>query len=155
MDKFQMYYDFMAEYASFFFDVENVENKKLKALLSNDLSLIETAMSEYQTCIKKAQQYETNRIKLCEKLGFKDMKFKQISNLFEGDEKRRLVIQNNSLESTIRTISYLNKRSMEIAKMQMKYVEELANSRENAHMYNSSGKSDSALENLNLLNKKA
>lgn len=155
MDIFQMYYDFMAEYSNFFFQVEGVESNKLKALLSNDLEEIETVMAEYQTCIKKAQQYETNRVKLCEELGFGNMKFAQIAQLFDGEQKRRLVIQNNSLESTVKTISYMNKRSMEIAQMQMKYVSELENSKDNAHMYKSNGKSDSSFENLNLLNKKA
>ncbi len=156
MSKFNSYYDFMEKYELFYKTVLDAEEEKLNALLSNNLSRIEASLSAYQSYIKQTQQFEEKRIELCRFLGFKSMAFSDIISDFSNQEKQKLILQKNRLEAIVKLISYLNRKSLEISEIQLKFVEELAEkSPENLKFYNSKGKSDSTLRNSNLLNKQA
>lgn len=152
MDKFNQYFQFMKEYSALFETVKEHEKSKMQALLSNDLKQIESAMSVYQTDIKKIELMEGQRRDLSSKLGFENMDFGEIAKSFEGEEKYELLKLRAELQRNVRNIQYLNRKSMEIANLQLSYYSELA-SDEEAHMYNAKGKSQIA--GANLLNTKA
>lgn len=154
MSRFSTYYDFMDKYEQFYKEVKETEEEKLSAMLSNDLSRIENSLSAYEKFIKQAQKYEEKRLALCESIGLDGHSFKNIIACFEGDEKRELIMQKKRLEILIETVSYLNKKSMEIATIQLKFSEELAKrSPEATNCYNSKGETEPALKGSNLLNK--
>lgn len=154
MSTFQIYYDFMNDYEEFYKSVRNSEEEKLNALLSNDLPRIEASLSAYQSYVRQIQQYEEKRIELCRELGFKSDRFSDIICNFAGDEKIQLILQKNLLEVLVKNVAYLNKKALEIADIQLKYAEEIAEHLpENSRCYDSQGRTDSPLKNSNLLNK--
>ena len=147
MSKFERYYNFMDSYTEFYREVQNVEYEKLDALLSNDLTRIQKTMQNYETYIKKAQQFENDRIELCKELGFENMAYSEVLRHFQGMEKLKLSRQKNSLEAILKTVQYLNKKSLEYADMQMSFAEG------DAATYNAKGKADSRLGSSGILNK--
>lgn len=152
MEKYTKLKTFMDEYILLFDEVKQHEKNKMQALLSNDLKKIESAMQIYQTDIKKIEIAEKQRRELSQELGFGEMDFGEIAKSFDGDNRYRLLKMRSELQCTVRNIQYLNKKSMEIANMQLSYYNDLANAQE-AHMYNAKGKSEIA--GANLLNTKA
>lgn len=152
MERFNEYYDFMKGYLSFFEGVRDNERIKFNALLSNDLKRIETAMQQHQSDVKKIELIENQRRELSEKLGFGKKNFSEVVELFEGEERNMLWRIKNSLQITVKNIQYLNRKSMEIANMQLSYYGELA-ADEEARLYNAKGKPEVA--SANLLNTKA
>jgi len=154
MSEFTTYYEFMDKYEEFYKTVKQAEEEKLEAILSNDLSKMESSLSAYESIIKQAKQYEEKRMKLCASMGVDGTSFEAVSAHFEGEEKQRLILQKTRFERLIETVNYLNKRSMEISDIQLKYSEELAKkSPEATHCYNSKGETEPALKGSNLLNK--
>ena len=152
MERFNEYYDFMKGYLSFFEGVKDNERNKMHALLSNDLKKIESAMQQHQSDVKKIELIEKQRRELSERLGFGQMDFSAIIDLFEGDERNKLWGVKNNLQITVKNIQYLNRKSMEIANLQLNYYGELA-ADEEARLYNAKGKPEVAAANL--LNTKA
>ncbi|MBE6836708.1 MAG: flagellar protein FlgN [Ruminococcus sp.] len=152
MERFNEYYDFMKGYLSFFEGVKDNERNKMHALLSNDLKKIESAMQQHQSDVKKIELMEKQRRELSERLGFGQMDFSAIIDLFEGDERNKLWGVKNNLQITVKNIQYLNRKSMEIANLQLNYYGELA-ADEEARLYNAKGKPEVAAANL--LNTKA
>lgn len=151
MSSFAEYFGFMNSYLSFFENVKEKEREKMQALLSNDLKRIESSMQEHQTNIKKIELLEKQRRELSDRLGFGEKDFREITELFEGEERNSLASIRIKLQNTVKSIRYLNKKSEEIATMQLNYYGELA-AAEEAHMYNAKGKPEVA--GANLLNAK-
>lgn len=147
MSRFDEYLGFMKRYLSFFEVVKDNERNKMEALLSNDLKKIESAMSQHQSDVKKIEILEKQRRELSIELGFGERDFKQVCELFEGEEKKVLSDLRASLQNTVKNIKYLNKKSIEIANMQLYYYGELA-ADEEAHLYNAKGKPEVAAANL-------
>lgn len=153
MDKFNEYYDFMDGYLDYFMKVKDNERGKMEALLSNDLKKIEEAMQEHQASVKKIELLEKQRRELSKQLGFGEMNFQEIISTFDGEERKKLSLVRAKLQNTVKSIKYLNKKSLEIAGMQLRYYGELAgNAEEDAHIYNSKGMPE--LSNSTLLNTK-
>lgn len=154
MSRYERYYEFMEKYEKFCEKVKEAEKIKYEALLSNKLSEIETVLSSYQSYIREMQNYEEKRKELCEELGFRSDRFCDIAEEFYGEERIQLTLQKNRFEILIENISYLNKKSVEVAEIQLKYAEELAQHHpENSRCYDAKGKTDSPLKNSNILNK--
>ena len=147
MNKFETYYNFMTKYTDFYREVEKIEYEKMDSLMSEDLPRIEKTMHEYESYIKKAQQMENERIELCRDLGFENMAYSEVLRHFEGEEKHILSQQKNTLETILKTIQYLNKKSLEFAQMQMSFAEG------DVATYNAKGKADSRLGASGILNK--
>ena len=147
MSGFELYFNFMENYTEFYREVEKSEYEKMDALMSDDLPRLRQAMQNYEICIKKAQQIESERIELCRKLGFENMAFSEVVRHFKGEEKERLISQKNTLETILKTIQYLNKKSLEFASMQRELTEG------GTATYNSLGKTDTHLGTAGILNK--
>lgn len=147
MEGFNEYYRFMKEYLSFFEGVRDNERTKMNALLSNDLKRIESAMQQHQADIKRIELLEKQRRELSEKLGLGTMDFAAVVEKLEGEEKKQLSMIKNALFHTVKNIQYLNRKSIEIANMQLCYYGELS-ADEEARLYNSKGKSEIAAANL-------
>ena len=154
MNSFETYYDFMDKYEKFYKKVRDEEENKLNTLLSNDIKKIEAVLFSYQKYVTEIQHYEEKRIELCEKLGFKGTSFADIIENFDGEERKKLTEQKQRLENLVNNVSYMNKKSLEIADIQLKFVQEIAeHSPENSKSYNAKGESEAPLRNSNLLNK--
>ncbi len=147
MGAFEEYYGFMEKFTDFYIEAQKLEFEKFDALMSCELGRIQKVMKDYQACIKKAQSYEEERIELCKRLGFDNMAFSEIISHFDDDEAIKLISQKDRLTSIIKTIKYLNKRSMDFVNVQLSDIEEAAS------IYNTKGLADSHLANSNLLNK--
>ncbi len=147
MSAFEEYYGFMEKFTDFYIEAQKLEFEKFDALMSCELDRIQKVMKDYQACIKKAQSYEEERIELCKRLGFDNMAFSEIISHFDDDEAIKLISQKDRLTSIIKTIKYLNKRSMDFVNVQLSDIEEAAS------IYNTKGLADSHLANSNLLNK--
>ncbi|MBR1663757.1 MAG: flagellar export chaperone FlgN [Ruminococcus sp.] len=147
MGAFEEYYGFMEKFTDFYIEAQKLEFEKFDALMSCELDRIQKVMKDYQACIKKAQSYEEERIELCKRLGFDNMAFSEIISHFDDDEAIKLISQKDRLTSIIKTIKYLNKRSMDFVNVQLSDIEEAAS------IYNTKGLADSHLANSNLLNK--
>ena len=89
MSEFTTYYEFMDKYEEFYKTVKQAEEEKLEAILSNDLSKMESSLSAYESIIKQAKQYEEKRMKLCASMGVDGTSFEAVSAHFEGEEKQR------------------------------------------------------------------
>ncbi len=137
----------MEKFTDFYIEAQKLEFEKFDALMSCELDRIQKVMKDYQACIKKAQSYEEERIELCKRLGFDNMAFSEIISHFDDDEAIKLISQKDRLTSIIKTIKYLNKRSMDFVNVQLSDIEEAAS------IYNTKGLADSHLANSNLLNK--
>lgn len=137
----------MEKFTAFYIEAQKVEFEKFDALMSVNLERVQEIMKQYQSYIKQAQNLEEQRIDLCKKLGFENMAFSEVVSHFEGEEARKLTEQKDKLTSIIRTIKYLNKRSMDFVNVQLGEIEEAAS------IYNTKGIADSHLANSNLLNK--
>ena len=147
MSDFEKYYDFMENYTDFYREVQKIEYEKLDALLSNDIDRIQKTMQKYESYIKKAQQMESERIELCKEMGFENMAYSEVLKHFKGSEKLQLSRQKNTLEAILKTVQYLNKKSLEYADMQMSFAEG------DVATYNSKGQADSHLGESGILNK--
>lgn len=147
MERFNEYYDFMKDYLSFFEGVKDNERIKMNALLSNDIKRIEAAMQQHQSDVKKIELIEKQRRELSEKLGFGKKDFSEIISLYDGEERNKLSGIKNNLRIAVKNIQYLNRKSMEIANMQLSYYGELA-ADEEARLYNAKGKPEVASANL-------
>ena len=51
MSEFTTYYEFMDKYEEFYKTVKQAEEEKLEAILSNDLSKMESSLSAYESII--------------------------------------------------------------------------------------------------------
>ena len=147
MSRFDEYLGFMEKYLSFFESVKENERAKMEALLSNDLKKIESAMSQHQSDVKRIELMERQRRELSIALGFGEKDFRQVCEMFEGEDRKALSSLRTSLQNTVKNIKYLNKKSIEIANMQLYYYGELA-ADEEAHLYNAKGKPEVAAANL-------
>lgn len=148
MTMFEEYYGFMADYTDFYRDVQRAEYEKLEALLSNNLERMDEAMKNYQSCIKKAQQLEHERIEMCMRMGFEDMAFSTICKKFPDDEKYKLIEQKNDLERLVKSIKYLNRKSIDLANMQLSITNP-----DSTAFYNAKGEQESPLAKSSILNK--
>lgn len=154
MSKFSMYYDFMDKYEEFYKTVKQAEEEKLQAIMLNNLTKMESSLSAYERIVKQAQQYEEKRLELCKSMGIDGTSFNSVVSHFEGEEKRKLILQKVRLEMLVETVNYLNKKSLEISDIQLRYSEELAKKLPEAtNCYNSKGETEPALKGSNLLNK--
>lgn len=147
MKDFNRYYDFMENFTEFYKKVQQAEYDKFESLMSNDIERIQKSMQTYHTYIKQAQQLEHERIELCKDLGFENMAFSEVLRHFSGEEKEKLIEQKNRLTGIVKTIKYLNKKSMDYANMQLSFTAD------NSAIYNGKGQTDSHLNNSNILDK--
>ncbi|MBR1752411.1 MAG: flagellar export chaperone FlgN [Ruminococcus sp.] len=147
MSAFEEYYSFMEKFTNFYIEAQKLEFEKFDALMSCEVEKVQSVMKDYQACIKQAQAYEEERIELCKKLGFENMAFSEVISHFDDEEAIKLINQKDRLTSIIKTIKYLNKRSMDFVNVQLSDIEEAAS------IYNTKGLADSHLAKSNLLNK--
>ena len=150
MTAFEEYYGFMEKFIAFYKEAQKAELEKLEALMSCELPRIQEAMKNYQSLIAKAQAFEDERIELCKSLGFENMAFSEVLRHFDEEQGKKLSEQKERLSSLIKTIKYLNKRSMDFVNVQLGEIEKEASV---ASIYNTKGLADSHLANSNLLNK--
>ena len=150
MAAFDEYYGFMEKFIAFYKEAQKAELEKLEALMSCELPRIQEAMKNYQSLIAKAQAFEDERIELCKGLGFENMAFSEVLRHFDEEQGKKLSEQKERLSSLIKTIKYLNKRSMDFVNVQLGEIEKEASV---ASIYNTKGLADSHLANSNLLNK--
>lgn len=125
MADYSKIYEFMTEYTSFLKDAEEKEKEKLSALLSNDVKRVESVMSEYQFIIKKMQSFEERRQILFLDENIKDMNIKEIPSLFEGEQKTALEKLCMEFVFSVDNIKQYNSKSLEIADMNLRIMDEL------------------------------
>ncbi|MCM1227771.1 MAG: flagellar protein FlgN [Clostridium sp.] len=153
MKNFEEFYSFMLEYTEFFEETAVKEREKMSALLSDDLNRIEKCLNEHQTTIKKTEIYEAEREKLQAKLGLDGKSFRQIMVMTEGEEYDMLKKLYIRFRAAVDNVSHSNKTSLQIAETNMRIIESMTASVNDAKCYDSNGIS-AKRRNMGLLNKK-
>ncbi len=114
--------DFVSEYTDFFESMVDAEKMKLDILLSNDLKAIEANILVQQVNQKRMENMENRRISLFEEYKLNQFSLKEIIDQIE-DNKHVLQDFHIRLEHAIQQIKYLNKKSMELIRFNLKMVE--------------------------------
>lgn len=153
MKNFDEFYNFMLEYTEFFEETAAKEREKMSALLSDDLSRIEKCLSEHQTTIKKTEIYEAEREKLQASIGLGGKSFRQIMSMADGEEYNKLRILYVRFRAAVDNVSHSNKTSLQIAETNMRVIESMTASVNDAKCYDNTGVS-AKRRNMGLLNKK-
>lgn len=122
MEGYYEFYEFMNEYTMFFEDVASKEEEKMKALLSDDLDKLETVLAEHQRTTMLVEQYEKQRSELQNKLGMGCAKFKEIVNMFNGEQRSRLNDLYTRFEIAVHNTKHYNGRVLEIALMNLRVM---------------------------------
>lgn len=112
---------FFDEYTSFYESMVNEENNKLKILLSNDLKSIEENILVQQVNAKRMENMENRRIALFESMKLSQYSFRQIIELME--DKTVLQAYYKRIDHAIQQIKYMNQKSMELIRLNLKTVE--------------------------------
>jgi len=112
---------FFDEYTSFYESMVNEENNKLKILLSNDLKSIEENILVQQVNAKRMENMENRRIALFESMKLGQYSFRQIIDLVE--DKTILQAYYSRIDHAIQQIKYMNQKSMELIRLNLKTVE--------------------------------
>jgi endonuclease III len=114
--------DFFEEYTTFYESMVVEENTKFRILLSNDLQAIEENILVQQVNAKRMENMEQRRIALFLKMNLSNERFKQIIEKTE-DNKNLLQAYYNRIEHAIQQIKYLNQKSMELIRLNLKMIE--------------------------------
>lgn len=112
---------FFDEYTSFYESMVNEENNKLKILLSNDLKSIEENILVQQVNAKRMENMENRRIALFDSMKLGQYSFRQIIDLME--DKTVLQTYYTRINHAIQQIKYMNQKSMELIRLNLKTVE--------------------------------
>lgn len=153
MENFNEFYSFMLEYTEFFEETAVKEREKMCALLSDDLSRIEKCLNEHQSMLKKTEYYEKQREKLQKEIGLEGKSFRQIIAMTDGDEHDRLRKLYNRFKVAVDNVSHSNKTSLQIAETNMRIIESMSTSVNDAKCYDNNGVS-SRRKNMGILNTK-
>ncbi len=153
MEHFEEFYNFMLEYTEFFEETAAKEREKMSALLSDDLRRIERCLNEHQSTLKKTEIYETEREKLQAKIGLGGKSFRQIIAMTDGEEHEQLRKLYNRFKVAVDNVSHSNKTSLQIAETNMRIIESMSPSVNDAKCYDNNGVS-SKRRNIGILNTK-
>lgn len=149
-------FDFLSEYITFLKETEKKEQEKLRVLLSNDVKKIDSVMSEYQFTIKKMQEFETRRQVIFADEKIADKKMSEVAALFDGEERKNLEKICKELVMTADNIKQYNSKSLEIADMNLKIMDELNSTGEEVtdpNCYNQKGIQNGNVRKSSVLNK--
>lgn len=120
MDTFKELHHYLTEYTQFYMTVVDFEVKKLSAILNNDLKEIEKNILLQQAFLMKIEAKERGRLKFTQSLGFDNQSLKVIIDGHTGVEKAQLTKIYDDLSQIILDIQHYNKKSMELAQMNLK-----------------------------------
>lgn len=120
MDTFKELHQYLHDYTQFYMSVVEFEVKKLSAILNHDLKEIEKNILLQQAFLKKIEVRERDRIRFTQSLGFTNQSLKAIVESHTGIEKTELNKIYDDLTHIIFDIQHYNKKSMEMAQMNLK-----------------------------------
>ena len=99
------------------------EQDKRQALLSDDLTRLESMLQAQQAAIMKLESLEKQRMEAQEKAGYHRLSAEEILELLdEGPDKEAFSAQVGELVQTLGEIRYQNDRAMEIARANLQVV---------------------------------
>jgi len=148
-------YAFMTEYAQFLKETEIKEKNKMNILLSNDVKKVESTMNEYQFTVSAMQKYENKRIELFNSENLAGMTFSQAADTFSGEERKNLKILHAQIASLIENIRQFNKKSLEIANLNLRIMSEInleADDCSDANCYDRNGTQNGGIRKNSLFN---
>ena len=119
MDTFKELHQYLHDYTQFYMSVVEFEVKKLSAILNHDLKEIEKNILLQQALLKKIEVRERDRIRFTQSLGFTNQSLKAIVESHTGVEKTELNKIYDDLTHIIFDIQHYNKKSMEMAQMNL------------------------------------
>lgn len=120
MDTFKELHHYLTDYTQFYMTVVDFEVKKLSAILNNDLKEIEKNILLQQAFLMKIEAKERGRLKFTQSRGFNNQSLKVIIEGHTGIEKAQLTKIYDDLSQIILDIQHYNKKSMELAQMNLK-----------------------------------
>lgn len=122
MIDYQKLIHFFDEYTCFYESMVNEENNKFKILLSNDLKSIEENILVQQVNAKRMENMENRRIALFDSIQLGQYSFRQIIEKIEED---KTILQGyyTRIDHAIQQIKYMNQKSMELIRLNLKTVE--------------------------------
>lgn len=123
MDTFKELHHFLLDYTQFYMSVVEFETKKLSAILNHDLKEIEKNILLQQALLKKIDVKERGRLKFTQSLGFENQSLKAIIEGHSGVEKTQLNKIYDDLSQIILDIQHYNKKSMEMAQMNLQLLQ--------------------------------
>ena len=156
MKNYDEFYDFMEQYTEFYNEVLEVEREKADALLSNDLTLINEVLAEYQVWVKRTEQYEHRRQEMFKELGLEGKSFRAIIESETGDCREELEdLFYRFREAVVKTKEYNNK-SLEIVRENVKTLGNINYDEGDPACYDKRGTvPERQFSSMNLLDKKA
>lgn len=157
MADYSKIYAFLKEYDAFLEEAESKEQEKMHALLSNDVKNIESVIAEHQFTVKKMQEFENRRIELFIIEDIENVGFKEVMESFSGEEKKNLEEIYSSFSLHIRNIKDFNSKSLEIANLNLKIMDELnmnSSAVSDANCYNQNGIQNGSVRKSSMFNTK-
>ncbi len=157
MADYNKIYSFLKDYNEFLSEAEKKEQEKMNAMLSNDVKYVEKVIAEYQFTVKKMQDFEQKRIELFIMEDIEDVNFKTVIESFEGDERKNLKKLYDEFVLHVKNIKDFNSRSLEIANLNLKIMDELNMNNDNIsdpNCYNQNGIQNGTSRRNSLFNTK-
>ena len=128
--KTDRFYQFMVSYAEFMSEMSEQENRKYKALISNDLKQMDKTIAEQQAMLMKLEKMEGQRLDLQRETGWEGLKFREILDRLKGEDQRSFRKLFEQISRLLEQIQTGNEKSISFAKMSLQ-VSSLLNTDEN------------------------
>jgi len=116
------------------------EQEKRQALLSDDLTRLESMIQAQQAAIMKMESLEKQRLEAQEKAGFHQMKADEVlANMESGPDKEALAELVRVLRTTLEEIRYHNTKAVDIARNNLQILDMLSTGKEQQQQHGRQG----------------
>lgn len=121
----QQMVDYLEEYADFLEGAIQAQNDKLEALLSHDVTIIESSVAAQQNLAIQMEQFEKGREKHQQEAGFADKTLTEIAHELEQtvpQEARRVLNCQRRMSKAVEQIKFLNSKAMRFVETNLQIV---------------------------------
>lgn len=115
----ERFLQFMKDYTDFMEQMVTLEDNKYGALISNDLTRMDKAISAQQAMLMKLEKLEEQRAGIQAEAGWEGMTFQEILDRTQGAEHRQLETLFSRISRMLEQIQYSNDKAMTFAKMNL------------------------------------
>ena len=112
--------DYLEEYAGFLENAIQAQNDKLEALLSHDVTIIESSVAAQQNLAIQMEQFEKGREKHQQEAGFADKTLTEIAR--ELEQARRILNCQGRMSKAVEQIKFLNSKAMRLVETNLQIV---------------------------------
>jgi len=113
----QQLVDFLEDYASFLEDAIQAQNDKLEAVLTHDVTVLESSVAAQQNLAIQMDMYEKKREKFQAEAGFSEKTLTEIAQSLEPgspEDAKRVLECHSRMSKAVDQIKFLNSKAMHV-----------------------------------------